>query len=376
MPNYIIPNVLHFVWFGKEISQCKETLIAWRNLHSEHVINLWTSADILAPSCLIDIKKICIQYKIKLRDIRQEANLDLHALILQEVNKERYWSASDIARFSILKEEPGFYFDVGILPKKPLPKKISCTKGFLLIVDIPESVAYEEASISYKIFCAAYRKHHFFEKIISLIKANFEYLQVNPMVEEKFYQAFNTKQHINPELTIKQQANYVFARITTGSVAQTVLFQDYIYNIEDDILDINLKFFDISFYYQILLDIPVAKKFDSDNLLFNPLKNGIILQILLNTAKTVNCPLADKMNSSSTLRFFSLQEFDGPIHLLARLTKNKQLEETKKLKSEIGGVYIGLRKSKFFMLPNIHLPEKTAKIKTFINTSSYSLDKV
>ncbi len=202
------------------------------------------------------LKKLCIQYKIKLRDIKQETNLDLHALILQEINKGRYWSASDIARFSILNEEPGFYFDIGIIPKRPLPKNVNCAKGFLLVVDIPDSVAYEGASIGYKIFCSAYRKHHFFEKIISLIKANFEYLQANPLVEEKFYRTFNTKQSLNPVLTIEQQADYVFARIMTGSIAQTVLFQDYIHNIQDDIHDTNLKFFDISFNYQVFLDIP------------------------------------------------------------------------------------------------------------------------
>ena len=48
MPNYVIPNVLHFVWFGKEISRCKETLTAWRKLHSKHEINLWTSNEILS----------------------------------------------------------------------------------------------------------------------------------------------------------------------------------------------------------------------------------------------------------------------------------------------------------------------------------------
>jgi hypothetical protein len=41
MPNYVIPNVLHFVWFSKEISRCKETLTAWRKLHSKHEINFF-----------------------------------------------------------------------------------------------------------------------------------------------------------------------------------------------------------------------------------------------------------------------------------------------------------------------------------------------
>lgn len=367
MPSYVIPNVLHFVWFGKEISRCKETLTTWRNLHSKHIINLWTSTDTLPPRSLKDIKKLCIQYKIKLRDIKQETSLDLHTLILQEVNKGRYWSASDIARFSILNKEPGFYFDVGIIPEKPLPKKVSCMKGFLLIIDIPDSIAYEGASISYKIFCSAYEKHHFFEKIISLIRANFEYLHANSLVEEKFYQSFNIKQSLNSALTIEQQADYIFARIMTGSIAQTVLFQDYIHNIEDDIPDTNLKFFDISFNYQIILDIPSAKEFDAENLLFKQLKNCIDRQIILNTAKTVNYPLADKMNSISKLRFFSLQEFDGPVHLLAKLTEKEQLTETKKLKNEVGGIHIGLGKSKFFMLPNIDFPEAAAKIENFLN---------
>ena len=321
MPNYVIPNVLHFVWFGKEISRCKGTLTAWRNLHANHIINLWTSIDTLSSESFEDLKKVCIKYKIKLRDIKEEISLDLHTLILQELNKGRYWTASDAARFSILNEEPGFYFDIGVIPKKPLPEKISCTQGFLLKVDVQDSVAYDGASINYNIFCSARKNHPFFKKVTFLINANFDFLNANPVIEKNFYAALNNEQNkLYPELTAKQQADYIFARIMTGSIAQTVLFQDYIYNISDDISVTNLKFFNLSFNYQSFLDIPPGKAFDSDNSLFQQLKNCIVRQIILNTAKTVNYPFTDKINSISKLKFFFLQDFDEGIHLLAMLT--------------------------------------------------------
>jgi hypothetical protein len=150
----------------------------------------------------------------------------------------------------------------------------------------------------------------------------------------------------------------------TGSVAQTVLYQDYLYNNEDDMSDTNLKFFDVSFNYQSFLNIPLEKEFDADNPLFKQLKDYIVRQILLNTAKIINSPLADQMSSISKLRFFSLQEFEGRIHLLAKLTEKEHLLETKKLKNELGGIHIGWGKSKFFMLPNIGSADETTILKS------------
>jgi hypothetical protein len=370
--NKIIPKVLHFVWFGNKFDKCITTLVSWRNYHANYCINLWIAPENLSQADLIRLQNLSRQLQIHLRNIEQETSLKLHAIIQQEVKKERYWSASDTARFAILLKEPGFYFDVGVIPEQPLPKDIISEQGFLLEIDIDDSIAKGGASIGYKIFAAAYPDHPFFYKLLTLIEKNFEFLAFNHKLEKNFYAdcAKDKTLELDYYLPKKQQADYIFARIVTGSVAPVVLFDDYVYKPttpSDGQINVE-NFFPFLFPYMDCLDIPIEKKGPNAAFL-KSFKKSIYSQISLNMAKLIpDIPLAQKLNQTTQhIRFFTLQELDHRIHLLAKIEKATQQQETELLKTNVGGQRILWGQTQFFLLKNMNFEKQANKLQTYLN---------
>lgn len=208
-----------------------------------------------------------------------------------------------------------------------------------------------------------------------MIDANFKFLQANPAYETKFYDDFpQSAQSVDQTLTKKQQADYVFARIVTGRIAQKVLSENYISNKTEESFTKNLKLFNLSLNYQSFLKAPLANQFDDDLPILKWFKRKISLQIIAQLSQKIDHPLVSKLNTiyqldtDSQKKFFCLQLFYGDIHLLLPLSKDKSAINIKKfIQSKIGGKSVCLGDNRFFMFTNLHLPRQISKIQTLID---------
>lgn len=126
----IIPNKIHFIWFGHHIPM-EDLLniisIHCRNPHYE--VNIWADSYGVSGKTIRNLD-ICFPQRIRIRKISEIFERipvflgsqytwecrTLHSLFLRQLNGayHNYASASDIARLVILCVEGGTYFDVDV----------------------------------------------------------------------------------------------------------------------------------------------------------------------------------------------------------------------------------------------------------------------
>lgn len=110
----MIPKIIHYCWFGGN------------------------PLPPLAKSCIESWKKFCPDYEIKEWN---ESNYDVHKIpyISQAYRVKKYAFVSDYARFDILYEYGGIYFDTDVEVIRPIDDLIS--NGAFVGLELPGSIA-------------------------------------------------------------------------------------------------------------------------------------------------------------------------------------------------------------------------------------------
>lgn len=110
----MIPKIIHYCWFGGN------------------------PLPPLAEKCIASWKKFCPDYEIK---EWSESNYDVHKIpyISQAYNAKKYAFVSDYARFDILYEYGGVYFDTDVEVIKPIDELLQ--KGPFAGIESPGSLA-------------------------------------------------------------------------------------------------------------------------------------------------------------------------------------------------------------------------------------------
>ncbi len=142
---YSIPKVIHYCWFGgKPIPR-------------------------LARKCIRSWKKFLPDYEIKRWD---ESNFDVDCIpyVREAYRAGKYAFVSDYARFKILYEEGGLYFDTDVQVIKPLDDIIArgsfmgCQNKYHNIV-VPEKLG-----INPGLGLGVYPGHHFYKEMLDLYR--------------------------------------------------------------------------------------------------------------------------------------------------------------------------------------------------------------
>ncbi len=88
----MIPHVIHFIWLGSELpGWCADNIDSFREFNPDHLIRIHTTHEMLLP---------------RFRDAWNRS--------------ETLAQQSDVLRYSVLQQEPGWYFDTDCICYRPL----------------------------------------------------------------------------------------------------------------------------------------------------------------------------------------------------------------------------------------------------------------
>jgi hypothetical protein len=207
LSNYqTISAVINIIWFGSvPTEQHQKNLQRWHTLYSEFEKNLWIDATTISREALEAIEAIAKQYAFVIQDIEKNTDLKLYGIIRSELDKQRWWSAADATKFSILLKRSGYIFDINIRPGTDLIRQLSSDQNGILYNNTPER--------QYKLFAVAHPNHPFLQRVIDIIQDSFGFLAEIPEIKKAKENLY--RQHCN-----KQHGDYHFACAVTGQALQ------------------------------------------------------------------------------------------------------------------------------------------------------------
>lgn len=387
MPNNkIIPKIVHHIYIGEIDAECLSTLEKTKNIYRSCIINFWT----ILKNVPQDKQEYLGRINIKLRNIEEETGLENHSLVMSVIDNP--WMASDMLRLSILLKEPGFYFDLDITPKKPLPDIISCEKEVLfniftennrvifhsdiIAVTIPNhpvlkyisdvlrdnlnSIKQEEGQIRARL-------HSSFEK-----KSAVDYLLASNCTGQSFAMALYNFFNLPKNFCVVEKISF-FSVIVKHAIPTDSVRKHSSESVEDKFIHTGLfdkfpmpkleKYFLKSEEYQFLKE-RVAK--------FN--KVYFAVYDYLPPGKKIHpTSLTDRLNKltsasdSAAGLFFSSILSNNDIYASAKLENANQKLKAEELAKKIEGAYLAeFRSNNFFVIPKLNSEGMRTKLQNFL----------
>jgi hypothetical protein len=368
MTNHTIPKVLHFIWIGKGATDHLNTLKKWKSLHPSYAINFW-----IAPKTLDkDEQRILIKTKLeeetfKIRNIEKETDLKNYPLIIGEIDKGNPWSASDILRLAILIKEPGYYFDLDLVPKEALPSRITCKEGILFDIFIEA----RRIIFHLDIIATTTPNHPVLAYISDLLFANFDFFEEKEsQIREALYCHFREKSAVD----------YLYASNCTGQSCMMALY--HYYNLPKNMAVIS----DLSFsYIHLFEELPIQnlvkyflrsekyKDFKDEVAAYNKRYFEVYDQISQGT-EIEQTSLINRLNkfSASSGLFFSSILSNNDVYATAKLENDDQKRQAAALKQGFNeGLSIHLGRNNLFVLPKLNAEAVGIKLQSFLTQSNY-----
>lgn len=154
-----IPTVIHLIWLGKPLSDREdgaylEHISAWKALNPDFRVQLWVDT--------VKAAKVYSEFSEKndIRVLSVEKSFPgfyNRAQYDKEMECELFSSASDILRVNIIAEFGGYYFDIGISPKRSIVTLSAGRQGAL--IDLAEPLKAGEHPVGDFHFHAAPPNH-------------------------------------------------------------------------------------------------------------------------------------------------------------------------------------------------------------------------